>query len=103
MAGLTRGRLPVHEPGARVGSLVVVVREGTTKFNCALWRCRCDCGRYVLVDAHQLRRAPRRDCGCGLVRPELARAKKQRAHREAHPLQTLAPGETNRRNVTHEQ
>ncbi len=31
----------------------------------ALWRCRCACGREIVVESRRLRRGSIKDCGCG--------------------------------------
>ena len=53
--------------GFRSGFLTVVERavseywKGTKRY--AKWRCRCDCGEYVEVSGHLLRKGVRKACG----------------------------------------
>lgn len=51
--------------GQRFGRLTVT--EKTDKRNSqgrVMWRCRCDCGKEVLVNTSNLRRGDTRSCGC---------------------------------------
>ncbi|MDD3393923.1 MAG: hypothetical protein PHG19_04695 [Anaerotignum sp.] len=52
--------------GQRFGKLIVVEREGT-KNRMALWRCRCECGKEVLVLSGSLRSGASKSCGCSRV------------------------------------
>ena len=51
--------------GQRFGKLLVIGREGATPSGYALWRCRCACGREIVVESRRLRRGSIKDCGCG--------------------------------------
>ena len=49
--------------GQRFGMLYVEERaEGSQTY--ALWRCRCDCGREIVVDSKRLKRGTVVSCGC---------------------------------------
>lgn len=53
--------------GQRFGRLLVLARAGSApRSGSAVWLCRCDCDREVLVVGSELRRqrSPRRSCGC---------------------------------------
>lgn len=49
--------------GQRFGRLVAIERIGT-KWGCAVWRCRCDCGKEVSIPTNCLRNGNTRSCGC---------------------------------------
>lgn len=63
MTGRVYGRLTVLE---RVGS--VFYRNGQSV---PTWRCRCECGREVVVRGISLRNGTTRSCGC--LRAELSK------------------------------
>lgn len=66
--------------GQRFGRLVVIKRSTQRSANGnALWQCRCDCGKQVVVDSQRLRKHITRSCGC--LRNELA--KKRSYHNAA--------------------
>ena len=50
--------------GQRFGILRVSKRVGTAEGRKALWRCRCDCGKYVTVRATDLKNGNTKSCGC---------------------------------------
>ena len=50
--------------GTRVNHLVVMSREGSDKNHNSLWRCRCDCGKEILVRGFTLRSGDIFSCGC---------------------------------------
>lgn len=51
--------------GQRFGKLVAIEDAGEASTNGSrLWRCRCDCGREVLVQGGQLKFGRRSSCGC---------------------------------------
>jgi len=57
--------------GKKFGSLTVVGRAGSTRFGCALWRCRCSCGirscrKETIVKGSNLRSGFTRSCGCNV-------------------------------------
>lgn len=37
--------------GQRFGRLTVIKRNGTNQHRRAIWRCKCDCGKYTNVNA----------------------------------------------------
>jgi hypothetical protein len=50
--------------GKRFGKLTVVERCGANlKFRHAIWKCICDCGKEVMLNAYKLKR--NKSCGCG--------------------------------------
>lgn len=51
LAGQRFGKLAVLEPAENIGSKTA-------------WRCRCDCGRQVVVKTHHLRSGHTKSCGC---------------------------------------
>lgn len=56
--------------GSRVGMLTVEEATAQKKAGYKVWKCRCDCGREILLDARSLQRGMVRDCGCKtMVRP----------------------------------
>lgn len=50
--------------GKRFGKLVVQEHAGVSKFKAALWKCRCDCGKEVIVNSNALRTGHTQSCGC---------------------------------------
>lgn len=70
--------------GKHFGRLVVIKPAEKRSVNGNMrWHCRCDCGRYVIVDGQRLRRNLTQSCGC--LRRELMRrrANKNAAFRKA--------------------
>lgn len=54
-----------HLDGQRIGRLVVLGREGLSPRGAVLWRCRCDCGKEVVVCTMRLVRDKHRKRTCG--------------------------------------
>ena len=50
--------------GQRFGKLTAVERVGNDKRGRALWKCRCDCGRYKVTSLNSLRNGYTKSCGC---------------------------------------
>lgn len=50
--------------GQRFGNLVVVKREQNKSGRLAMWQCRCDCGKTVIIRGDNLRRGHSKSCGC---------------------------------------
>ena len=50
--------------GMRSGRVVAIERTDEKRGTCYLWRCRCDCGREVVVVGASLRIGRTRSCGC---------------------------------------
>ena len=50
--------------GQRFGRLNVVELAGRTRYGNALWKCRCDCGKYTTVISHNLINGCTKSCGC---------------------------------------
>lgn len=57
--------------GQRYGMLVAIAREENGSSNTTRWRCRCDCGREIVVRTNALRAG--RTVGCGCTRAARAR------------------------------
>lgn len=73
--------------GRRFGRLLVLRREGSYYsdegvHSCPTWRCRCDCGREVVVHGTNLRRGASRSCGC--LQRELAAENRREEARRRH-------------------
>lgn len=49
--------------GERFGRLTVVERA-ENKNGCTMWKCKCDCGNEIMVDASCLKRGFTKSCGC---------------------------------------
>lgn len=49
--------------GQRFGRLVVIERAENIKGKC-FWKCRCDCGKQLIVSANHLRMHNTFSCGC---------------------------------------
>ena len=50
--------------GQRFGRLTVIKRNGTNQHRRAIWRCKCDCGKYKDVCAAELLSGNTKSCGC---------------------------------------
>lgn len=50
--------------GNRYGKLTVVEYAGKSSCNHTLWKCRCDCGAYTVVDVCALTNGATKSCGC---------------------------------------
>lgn len=48
--------------GKRYGMLVAVAPTDQRKAGYTVWRCRCDCGREILVESRRLKRGTISDC-----------------------------------------
>jgi hypothetical protein len=70
--------------GIRFGQLIAERRNGQRN-NHALWICKCDCGKEVVVSSSHLRNGMTRSCGC--LRRDRA-AKLNLSHGEAADLTT---------------
>lgn len=60
------GRPSTDISGERVGMLTVVARAEKpekARYGSSYWRCRCECGREIIVSRADLR-SYKRDCGC---------------------------------------
>ena len=55
---------PKIEVGYRVGHLTVIEKTEERRNKYMVWRCRCDCGKDILLDTRYLQRGTKRDCGC---------------------------------------
>jgi len=81
--------------GSRFGRLTVLERQGTYyhRYSCGsvdsrpIWLCRCDCGKTVLVQGHNLHSGGTRSCGCLRVdrAKEVGHARKGRKRKGAGP------------------
>lgn len=52
------------ETGKRYGRLVVIGYDHKQKNRGFFWRCKCDCGKEVVVCGVELRRGDAKSCGC---------------------------------------
>lgn len=68
--------------GQKFGRLVAVGYAGFERHH-ARWRCRCECGREVVVAAQKLRTSFTRSCGC--LKSEIASASRK-ARRFSHRI-----------------
>jgi hypothetical protein len=71
--------------GRRIGRLTVIESAGT-RGECAMWRCRCDCGKETIVAGTNLRKGNTQSCGCLLIEwraSGLARVKHEAANNGA--------------------
>ena len=50
--------------GKRFGHLTVIAYAGSKK--CAMWRCRCDCGKEIVTRASSLKNGNTKSCGCAV-------------------------------------
>jgi hypothetical protein len=66
----------IDETGMQYGRLIVLCREGSNYRHEATWRCRCECGKEVVVAGWLLRNGDTQSCGC-LQRERAAEAKRK--------------------------
>lgn len=52
------------ETGMVYGKLTVIKRAENSKFNTAIWLCKCDCGNEKKANANTLRNGKTKCCGC---------------------------------------
>ena len=50
--------------GQRFGSLVAIELANKPPMKNAIWKCRCDCGKYVNIYAQNLIKGKSKSCGC---------------------------------------
>lgn len=50
--------------GYRVGKLEVIAPTDVRKSTYMVWRCKCNCGREILLDTRTLQRGTVTSCGC---------------------------------------
>lgn len=48
----------------RFGKLLVLEPTDQRKHGCILWKCRCDCGKELLLDSRKLKNGVVNSCGC---------------------------------------
>ena len=48
----------------RFGKLVVVEECGVNDKRIQVWKCKCDCGNYIDVEAYRLKNKTTKSCGC---------------------------------------
>ena len=63
----------INEIGNKYGKLTVIARA-ENKDTRAYWKCKCDCGKIVIVSGKQLRSGKTKSCGC--LRREVSRDKR---------------------------
>lgn len=60
----------IHKPkyedltGQRFGKLVVIEECGISNKRNQIWKCKCDCGNFVNVEAYRLKNNTTKSCGC---------------------------------------
>jgi len=50
--------------GIRYGRLIVIKFAGTSWRGIALWLCKCDCGKEVIIRSNSLQSGNTKSCGC---------------------------------------
>lgn len=65
------------ETGNTYGILTVLERAGSNKHGKALWKCRCECGKEIIVDGTSLRTGNTTSCGCRRLSAEKTEIGKQ--------------------------
>lgn len=50
--------------GQRFSKLVVISRDGSNARGQPLWKCKCDCGKVIIVEGRNLRMGLTKSCGC---------------------------------------
>ena len=62
--GCNKLKTLIDETGKRYGYLTVLSYDGSSKGGGAKWKCQCDCGNIITVQADALRSGHTRSCGC---------------------------------------
>lgn len=57
-------RMTIDLTGQKFGELTVLERTKERQDGYCVWRCRCSCGKEILVNTKRLQRGTMRDCGC---------------------------------------
>lgn len=55
---------PLNLQGQRLGRLIVLECVGVDKYHNRMWKCKCDCGGYIITTANILKRGKAQSCGC---------------------------------------
>lgn len=50
--------------GKKFGRLTVIEKAGKDKARNILWKCKCDCGNYLIIKACDIKRGHSVSCGC---------------------------------------
>lgn len=50
--------------GMRSGTVIALERTEQQRRGCYLWRCKCDCGKELLVEPYKIRNGIIKSCGC---------------------------------------
>ena len=58
---------PLDLVGKRFGRLTVVSRIGMNEKRCVLWKCKCDCGKEIMLPTKHLRSQNVISCGCNRI------------------------------------
>ncbi len=67
-----------NEIGNKYGYLTVIARAPNSKDGRAMWKCKCDCGKEVVVSGKNLRSGNTKSCGC--LHTEKLRAIRREKH-----------------------
>lgn len=54
----------IDRTGQKFGRLTLLKRVENNKFNQVQWRCKCDCGKEVIVKSYSLTTGQTKSCGC---------------------------------------
>lgn len=54
----------INEIGNTYGELTVIEEAGRDKNRQTLWKCKCNCGKYIIVSGINLRNNKKLNCGC---------------------------------------
>lgn len=55
---------PLNLLGQKFGRLVVIERAENNKHGQTRWKCKCDCGKFTVVAASDLKNGKIKSCGC---------------------------------------
>lgn len=69
--------------GKRFNRLLVVSRSKNMSDGSAQWRCRCQCGKEIVVRAVSLRNGTTKSCGCLRVDKAMLQCQARRTHGQA--------------------
>lgn len=57
-------KIKIDMTGKKFGKLTAIERAPNGKHNEVMWKCKCDCGKYHVVEGYKLRIGHTTSCGC---------------------------------------
>lgn len=70
--------------GKTFGRLTVIGEAGRSKAGYALWKCRCECGNFKIVQSRHLNSGASKSCGCLMYETQMRNRRDNTKHGYAH-------------------